>query len=106
MAVGIFDSISTIKTHNLVLEVNPYNRVACQERFVILKSTFYKPMIEIQMPLYKNDGVVPTSLCNFLVSIPKWYILLIPWTFWGSPDIYAHGLGHIYQAGKSLIAMV
>ena len=51
------------------------------QRFVILQPTLYNPMIEIQIPLYKNDGVVFTSLCNFLVSILKWYILLIPWTF-------------------------
>ena len=38
---------------------------------------FYKPMIKVQMPLYKTDGVVPTRLCNFLVSILKWYILPI-----------------------------
>ena len=39
--------------------------------------TFYKPIIEVQMPLYKTDGVVLSHLYNFLVSILKWYILLI-----------------------------
>ena len=48
-----------------------YNRVACQERFAILLPTFYhsKPMIEVQMRLYKTDGVNPPCLCYFLVSI-------------------------------------
>ena len=78
MAVGIFDSISTTKTHNRVLEVNLYNCVACRERFVIPLPTFYKPMIKVQMCLYKTDGVNPPSLCYFLVSILMWYILLIP----------------------------
>ena len=68
MAAGISDSISTTKTHNRILEANLYNRVACQEHFVIPLPTFYKPMIEGQMPLYKTDGVVPTRICNFLVS--------------------------------------
>ena len=79
MAVGIFDSISTTKTHNRVLEVNLYNRVACRQRFVIPLPTFYKPMIEVQMRLYKTDSVISSRLCYFLVSILKWYILLIPW---------------------------
>ena len=70
MAVGIFDSITTTKTktHNRILEVNLYNHVACQERFVTLQPMFYKP---IQIPLHKTDGVVSTRLCNFLVSILK-----------------------------------
>ena len=51
----------------------------CQERFVIPLPTFYKPMIKVQMPLYKTDGVVPTCRCNFLVNMLKWYTLLIPW---------------------------
>ena len=71
LAVGIFDSISTTKTHNRVLEVNLYNRVACQQRFVIPLPTFYKPMIEVQMRLYKTDGVIPPCLVYFLVSILK-----------------------------------
>ena len=79
MAVGIYDSISTTKNHNRVLEMNlcVYNCVACRERFVIPLPTFYKPIIEVQMPLYKTDGVVLTHLYTFLVSILKWYILLI-----------------------------
>ena len=71
LAVGIFDSISTTKTHNRVLEVNLYNRIACRQRFVIPLPTFYKPMIEVQMRLYKTDGVIPSHLCYFLVSIVK-----------------------------------
>jgi len=71
LTVGIFDSISTTKTHNRVLEVNLYNRVACQQRFVIPLSTFYKPMIEVQMRLYKTDGVILPRVCYFLVSILK-----------------------------------
>jgi len=63
LTVGIFDSISTIKTHYRVLEVNLYNRVACRQRFVT--------MIEVQMHLYKTDGVIPSRLCHFLVSILK-----------------------------------
>ena len=78
MAVGIFDSISTTKTHNRVLEVNLYNRVACRERFVISLPTFYKAMIKVQMRLYKSDGVIPSDLCYFLVSILKWYVIVIP----------------------------
>ena len=65
MAVGIFDNISTTKTHNRILEVKLYNRVACQERFVIPLPTFYKPMIEVQMHLYKTDGVIPLPLLLF-----------------------------------------
>ena len=58
MAVGIFDSISTTKTHNRVLEVNLYNCVTCRERFMIPLPTFYNPMIEVQMRLYKSHGVI------------------------------------------------
>ena len=65
MAVGIFDSISTTKTHNRVFEVNLYNRVACQQRFVIPLPTFYKPMIEVQMRLYKSDGAIPLAFATF-----------------------------------------
>ena len=71
MAVGIFDSISTTKTHNRILEVNLYNRVACRQRFVIPLPTFYKPMIEVQKRSYKSDGVIASRLCYFLVSILK-----------------------------------
>ena len=52
---------STTKIHNRILEVNLYNRVACQERFVIPLPTFYKPVIEIQMRLYKTDCVIPLA---------------------------------------------
>ena len=65
MAVGIFDSISTTKTHNRALEVNLYNRVACRERFMIPVPTFYKPMIEVQMRLYKSDGVIALTFATF-----------------------------------------
>ena len=71
MAVGIFDSINTTKTHNRVFEMNLNNRVACRKRFVIPLPTFYKPMIEVQMRLYKNDGVIPSRLFYSLVSILK-----------------------------------
>ena len=62
MAVGIFDSINTTNSHNRVLEANFYSCVACRERFVMPQPTgaSYKPMIKVQMPLYKTDGVVPT----------------------------------------------
>ena len=88
----MFDSISTTKTDNRVLEVNLYNCVACRECFVIplptfykpmmptfykpMTPTFYKPMIKVQMPLYKTDGAVLTRLCT-----------------WNLHDIYAHALG-------------
>ena len=52
LAVGIFDSISTTTTHNRILEANLYNCAACQKRFVMPLPTLYKPMIEVQMPLY------------------------------------------------------
>ena len=52
MAVGIFDSISTTKTHNRALEVK---RVAFYD-------TFYTPMIEVQMRLYKTNGVIYSFL--------------------------------------------
>ena len=71
MAVGIFDSINTTKTHNRVFEMNLYNRVACRKRFVIPLPTFYKPIIEVQMRLYKTDGVIPSRLFYSLVSILK-----------------------------------
>jgi len=50
LAVGIYDCISTTKTHNRVLEVNLYKRVVC--------------MIEVQMLLYKTD-VIPPWLCCY-----------------------------------------
>ena len=71
MAVGIFDSIGTTKTHNRALEVNLYNRIACRERFMIPLPTFYKPMIEVQMCLYKSDGVIHSCFNYFLVSEVK-----------------------------------
>ena len=40
-AVGIFDSISTTKTHNRALEVNLYNRVYSMSR------TFYDTIAHI-----------------------------------------------------------
>ena len=109
MAAGIFDSISTTKTHNCILEVNLYNRVAYQEHFVIPLHTFYKPMIEVQIHLYKTDGVIPSCLCYFLVSILKWHIVLIPWPLGICLIyIYAHALRleHIRISGKTLMAMV
>ena len=66
LAVRIFDSISITKTHNRILKLNLYNRVMCRERFMILELTFYKVMIEVQIPLYKTNGVVFPRLCNFL----------------------------------------
>ena len=60
-------------------------------------------MIEVQMRLYKSDGVIPSRLLYSLVSILKWYILLIPWPL-GIRLLYmpaALGLGHIYQANPS-----
>jgi len=77
LAVGIFDIISTTKTHNRILEVNLYNCVACRQRFVIPLPTFYKPMIEVQMCLYKTDGVILHCLCYFLVSKLKYYGITI-----------------------------
>ena len=47
--MGIFDSISTTKTHNCALKVNLYYRVAFRESFMIPLPTFHKPMIKIQM---------------------------------------------------------
>ena len=58
MLVGIFDSISTTKTHNRILEVNLDNHATLRDCFVSLQPMFYKPMIKVQMPLYKTDGVV------------------------------------------------
>ena len=69
----------------------------------------YKPMIEVQMRLYKSDHVNPSSLCYFLVSILMWYILLIPWPR-GIRLIYMpapSGLqARAYISGKSVVAMV
>jgi len=64
--------------------------------------TFYKPMIEVQMRLYKSDGVIHSCLCYFLVSLEVVYITYTMATR-DSPDIYARalGLGHIYQANPS-----
>jgi len=56
---------------NRVFEMNLYNRVACRKRFVIPLPTFYKPMIEVQMRLYKTDGVMASCLFYSLVSILK-----------------------------------
>ena len=38
-------------------------------------STFYKPMIKVQMHLCITDGTIPSCLCYFLVSISKWYVI-------------------------------
>ena len=54
--VGIFDSMRATKTHNCVLEGNQDNHATCWEHFVIPQPTFYKPIIEVQMPLHKTDG--------------------------------------------------
>ena len=99
MAVGIFDTIITTKTHNHHLEVNLYNHVVRRECFVIPLSTSYKPMIEVQMRLYKIDGVIPSCLCYFFEVVYITYTMATR----DSPDIYARalGLGHIYQANPS-----
>ena len=64
-------------------------------------------MIEVQMRLYKSDGVIHSCLCYFLVSLEVVYITYTMATR-DSPDIYARalgpvalGLGHIYQANPS-----
>ena len=87
--------------------MNLYNLVAYQERFMIPLPTFYKPMIEVQMRLYKSDGVIHSCLCYFLVSLEVVYITYTMATR-DSPDIYAlargpqaRGRGHIYQANPS-----
>ena len=88
IALGIFDSISTTKTHNRILEVNIDNCVACRERFVIPLSTFYKPMIKVQMCLYKTDGVF--SSCLLLLFGEYTEVVYITYTMASrdSPDIY------------------
>ena len=64
MAIEIFDSTNTTKTQNHVLEANLYKHI-CRERLVIPQPTFYKPMIKVQIPLYKTGDVVSIRLCNY-----------------------------------------
>jgi len=51
--------------------MNLYNGVAYRERFMIPLPTFYKPMIEVQVRLYKSDGVIHFHLSYFLVCLVK-----------------------------------
>ena len=104
MAVGIFYSIITTKTHNCILEANLHSRVACWERFLIPLPTFYKPMIKVQMHLDKTDGVIPSHLCYLLVSsiYPSWpwynYYILLCINFWFSPmSLLWPGITMIYR---------
>ena len=58
-------NISTTKTHNHVLEANEDNHATCQEYFVMIKPMFCKPMIKVQIPLYKCNGVVLLAIATF-----------------------------------------
>ena len=107
LAERVFVSINATKTHNHVLEMNLYNRVTCRECFVIPQPTFKKPMINVQIPLFKTDGMIFARLCNFLLSILKWCILLIPWPhriclIYICPCPQAR----VYVSGKSFMTMV
>ena len=57
-------------------------------------------MIKVKMHLYKSDGVIPSCLCYFLVSILKWYTYTMATR--DSPDICAHALGPQIPCGHCI----
>ena len=67
--------------------------------------TFYKPMIEVQMRLYKTDGVIP--LLPVFGEYTEVVYIIYTMATWDSPDIYACGpQARAYISGKSQVAMV
>ena len=48
LAVEIFDSISTTRTHNYILEANLYNCAMCWEYFVVPQPMFWNPWSKLR----------------------------------------------------------